>query len=113
MIAPYKEQLNQIITLSLSILDELGDVFDEETKEPKLEHNEKLIEESKERDQLIKLVFTDIHLEKYQAHQKLIDEIKELDQKISDKAQENKLAIKNSLISFKKNQKAVKSYKKY
>jgi len=68
---------------------------------------------NEERDQLIKWVFNKEQSEHYAQHLPLINQVITLDKALIQQAEKNKLALKTSLLSIKKSQKAKSTYSQY
>jgi hypothetical protein len=109
----FSHQLNQIITLSEKILTWLSNEFEQTNNQEEELNTEELLTWNLERDRLIKLTFNEQQSENYSEHLILINKMVALDNLLNQKASENKLVLKTSLLKMKKNQKAANTYKKY
>ena len=116
----FQANLHKIIDLSKQILKSLDNELiqmneknNNSTEENNSKEDNNLVTLNTQRNTLIKLTLNNEQSEHYSNYLPLINEIVTLNQKLTTQAEANKLALKSSLLSLKKSQKASKTYKKY
>lgn len=112
MLENFEQQLHQIITLSQQMLLALSNDVESSDNSTKEIEPAQLVSLNVERDKLIKLTFKEQQSNNYTQYLALINEVVALDHQLIQQAETKKLALKTSLLTLKKNQKAANSYKK-